>query len=293
MRANEMVNKLKKVISGFALGITGLLAIQSQANATSDLASAATNPAAALIQLQLQDSYIPKQQNGLGDSNSGIIQPVYPFVLGPDHYFQSVITRTTIPIVTTPNIPKKGRTFGLGDTVAIIVPTHKEPIGDEGGFFTWGPMLGTTIPTATTRETGAGKVQLGPGLLGLRNWTKVLNDGDSVLLGAFGYQQWSVADGTGENRASVSKGYWAPVAVYHFNEYSGLKNWYAALPDDLWRYDWKANKWDQIPVGGRVGKVFAIGKQPINAFFQGWYNAANKGTSEYALKLNVTFLFPE
>ncbi len=65
-----------------------------------DLGSQATNPAAALIQLQLQDQFIPSTQNADGVANTAIIQPVYPFVLDKDYYFNSIITRTTIPIVT-------------------------------------------------------------------------------------------------------------------------------------------------------------------------------------------------
>ena len=69
-----------------------------------DIASRATNSAAALIQLQLQNSVIPSSDKSDGYANTAVIQPVYPIVLGKDHYFQSIITRTTVPIVTTPDV---------------------------------------------------------------------------------------------------------------------------------------------------------------------------------------------
>jgi hypothetical protein len=167
------------------------------------LASNATNPAAALIQLQLQDQFVPSTANADGAANTFIIQPVYPFVLKNEIYFNSIITRTTNPIVTTPDLPGVGRTTGLGDTDTLVVPVHKTPTGGKGEFFQWGPIAAATIPTATDDETGSGKLSLGPGLLGFRNFTNVFKDGDSFLIGGFGYQQWSVAGSGG--RKDVSK----------------------------------------------------------------------------------------
>jgi hypothetical protein len=115
-----------------------------------------------------------------------IIQPVYPFLRSKDDYFQSVIMRTTIPIVTTADLPGLGRTTGLGDTTVLVVPAHKATIGDEGEFFQWGPIGATTIPTATNDEIGSGKLSLGPGLLGFRNFTNLFNNSDGLLFGGFG-----------------------------------------------------------------------------------------------------------
>jgi len=58
-------------------------------------------------------------------------------------------------------------------------------------------------------------------------------------------------------------------------------------------YDW-TTKTAHIPVGGRLGKVFNIGKQPVNAFVQSDYYVAHSGTNPvWDIKLNLTFLFPE
>jgi hypothetical protein len=287
-----------------------------------DLASRATNPAAALIQLQLQNSVIPSSDKSDGYANTAVIQPVYPFVLGKEHYFQSIITRTTIPIVTTPDVHSEGspttafvtrgghlvgetggvstggRNTGIGDTVFMAVPAHKSLIGDEGEFFTWGPILATTLPTASKDETGSGRWSLGPGILGLRNFTKVFNDKDSLLVGGFGYQQWSMNSDwavDSNDRADVSKAYFAPVVVYHFKELFGQKGWYTALPDDLWQYDFEESTLVSAPLGLRLGRVFPIGKQPVNMFLQSWANPASSGgaSANYAIKLNFTLIFPE
>ena len=256
-----------------------------------DLGTQATNPAAALIQLQLQDQFIPSTEGADGVANTAIIQPVYPFVLGPDYYFSSVITRTTVPIVTTADLPGVGRSTGLGDTTMLVVPAHKTSLSDKGDFFQWGPIGALTIPSATSDVTGSGKLSLGPGLLAFRNFTKLFNDNDSLLAGGFGYQQWNVA---GESdRKDVSKLFFAPVVVYHFDTFFGEKGWYAAAPDDLWTYDFEEDEFTSIPLGARLGKVFKIGNQPVNAFLQSWYNAADPDTgTDYAIKFNFTFLFP-
>ena len=254
------------------------------------LASDATNPAAALIQLQLQDQFVPSTENADGAANTFIVQPVYPIALSKEYYFNSVITRTTIPLVTTADLPNVGRTTGLGDTTILVVPVHKTPTGGKGEFFQWGPIAATTVPTATEDETGSGKFNLGPGLLGFRNFTNVFNDGNSFLIGGFGYQQWSVAGEGG--RKDVSKFYVAPVAVYRFDTLFDEKGWYAGLPDDLWTYDFETSEFTSIPLGARLGKVFSIGNQPLNAFLQSWYNAADPGAN-YAIKFNLTFLFPQ
>jgi len=48
-----------------------------------------------------------------------------------------------------------------------------------------------------------------------------------------------------------------------------------------------------MPVGARLGRVFSIGKQPINVFVQSDYWAVHAGpTPRWDIKLNVTFLFP-
>ena len=58
----------------------------------------------------------------------------------------------------------------------------------------------------------------------------------------------------------------APVVVYHFDMLFGQKGWYTGLPDDLWTYAFEEGEFTSIPLGGRLGKVFKFGKQPVNAF---------------------------
>ena len=256
-----------------------------------NLATAATNPVGSLIQLQLQDQFTPSSENSSGVANAAIIQPVIPFGLGADNYFQGFITRPTIPVVVTtpdPNGPRE-RTTGTGDIVVVNALTHTDP-GEDGEFFTWGPIATFTFPTATQDETGQGKFQAGPGAIVIKNITNLFNEGDSLLTGGFGYQQWSFA-GEG-SRAKVSQLFFTPVLTYKFSLF-GEKGYYAGLPDDVWTYNFERSAFTQIPVGLRFGRVFAIGKRPVNLFLQSWYNAASENSSIYTIKFNFTFLFPK
>ena len=60
--------------------------------------------------------------------------------------------------------------------------------------------------------------------------------------------------------------------------------------------NWEAdsdNTWT-IPFGGGVGKIFRIGKQPINASGSAYYNVEKPDFgADWQLRLQVQFLFPK
>ena len=68
-----------------------------------NLAAAATNPVANLVQCQIQDEYNWSNYNSSGESNAFIIQPVIPIAL-PWKAVPLVITRTTLPCIRTPDL---------------------------------------------------------------------------------------------------------------------------------------------------------------------------------------------
>ena len=272
----------------FAIGAPALA--EDAKGGKGDLTTAATNPVGSLIQLQLQNLHIPSSDNSSGYANTAIIQPVIPFNFSGDSYFQGVVTRTTMPIVTTPKVNGKRET-SMGDILSIAALTHTTPGSQKGEFFTWGPVAAVSLPTASQDETGADVWQLGGGLLGLTN--QHLSNGDNVMLGLLGYHLWDV-EGEKED-PDISKTFAQPVIVYKFQSLFGQKGWYIRNPDDLWSYDWEEDEWDQIPVGAYVGRVFPIGKQPVNVFAGGWYNGGNAdfgATADYAFKVSFAFLFP-
>ena len=49
-----------------------------------------------------------------------------------------------------------------------------------------------------------------------------------------------------------------------------------------------------MPVGGGIGRVYKIGKQPVNTIIQGYYNVKRPDSgAEWQLRLQFTFLFPK
>jgi hypothetical protein len=259
------------------------------------LANQATNPAAPLIQFQLQNTFEPSNRGASGYGNIFKIQPVIPFSIGEDRYFQNIITRTSLPILTSAN-PDGAMTSvtGLGDTVIVAILAHRAKISKELGYV-WGPVAATSLPTATSDRTGNDKYSLGGGGLLMFSKQNLFTNGDTVQFGVWGYNLWSVAGR--DSRSNVSTFFASPILNYHFSEFLGQKGWYLRWTDELQNYDWKAGGSDTaaIPVGGALGKVFAIGKHNVNVFLGGNYNAAYRsGPGErWNIKLNVTLLLPK
>ena len=259
------------------------------------LANQATNPAAPLIQFQLQNVFAPSNRGASGYANRFIVQPVFPFSLGKDSYFQNIITRTTLPISTSanPDGPMTSVT-GLGDTTMIAVLAHRAKISKTLGYV-WGPIAAMQLPTATSDRTGKDKYSLGGGALLMFSKSGLFANGDTLQIGVYGYNLWSAAGR--DSRPNVNTLFMGPILNYHFNKFFGQKGWYLRWTDELQSYDWKAggSNTAAIPVGGALGKVFAIGKMPVNIFLGSNYNAAYRsGISErWNIKLNVTLLFPK
>ena len=246
-----------------------------------NLAEAATNPIANLVQLQLLNSYNWDNHNSDGYSNVMTVQPVIPLKL-PWESVPVLITRTTIPYVWTPDFGEPiGRKNGLGDINMLMLGVPKlEAKGIEMGF-----GFNSVIPTAGNNDyTGSGKWQLGPSMLYINMRTPKLQ------WGLFAYQLWDIASSDGNSdRPGVSKLSLQPFITYHFGE-----GWFVGSPDTPQTYDFKSEKWT-LALGGQLGKVTKFGKQPVKLFGEVLYNPIddNGPTAEWTAKVGLTFLFPK
>lgn len=256
-----------------------------------DLANQATNPASPLVQLQLQNIFIPESDNSSGYANQFIIQPVLPFHLSDTGYFPSLITRWTLPILNTSNPDGPlDSTSGTGDLTALFVPAHPEKVTEDFGF-EWGPIGAVVAPTASSSRLGSGKWSMGGGLLVIGGRKNLFTHGDSLQFGAYGYNIWDVGGDT--DRAGVNEFFLSPILVYHFKEFLRQPGWYLRWTDELMSFDWKQDGEASIPLGGALGRVFKIGHQPVNVFLEGDSYSEQRGTgARWDIKLNVTFLFP-
>jgi len=246
----------------------------------SNLAAAATNPIANLVQFQIQNSYSPSNYNSDGYSNVGVIQPVVPIKM-PWKSVPLLVTRTTLPYISTADLDGGiGRKDGFGDIVAqgYFLPKLKTK-GVAAGV-----GYNLTIPSAGDNDyVGSGKWSLGPGGVYLNMQTPTWQ------WGLLGYSSFSFASANSD-RSYVSNISIQPILTKHFSE-----GWYASLPDVPQVYDFRTNNWT-LALGPRVGKVTKFGKQPVNLFGQITYNPLDNDdqvAAEWTFKLNLTLLFPK
>ena len=60
--------------------------------------------------------------------------------------------------------------------------------------------------------------------------------------------------------------------------------------------NWNANNSEQwiVPFGGGIGKVFKLGKLPINVNAQGYYNAVKPdGWGDWQMRVQAQLIFPK
>ena len=244
-----------------------------------NLAEAATNPIAPMIQFQVQDVYNWENHNSDGYGNNVIIQPVIPVSM-PWEAVPMLITRTTIPYVSTPDLGSPvNRKHGLGDTslLGLFTPKLKAKGVQLGLGYT------AVVPTAGDNDfTGAGKWSAGPSFLFINMRTPHLQ------WGLFAFQTWSFADAQ-QDREDVSKLSLQPFITLHLKE-----GWYIGSPDNPQTYNFKNNKWTWA-LGGQVGRVMKLGKLPVKLFAEVLNNPEDNAgaTPEWTAKFNLTMLFPE
>ena len=251
------------------------LAADEEESAT-ELAKKTQNPVADLISVPFQNNF--NFNTGSKDATVYIlnVQPVIPIKLSEDW---NLITRTIMPIINQPSLfpePSKfsDSAFGLGD----INPTLFLSPGKPGKFI-WGLGPAFTIPTATDSKLGNGEFTLGPAGVAL------VMHGPWVF-GALANQQWSVA-GWGD---SVSQLLIQPFVNYNFKE-----GFYLTSAPIL-TVDWKADSGQQwtVPIGGGVGKIFHLGKLPVNTQISAYYNAVRPDfQANWQIRAQVQLMFPK
>ena len=266
------------ILTGMAITLLGTMSAVHAAG-QSDLAKAAQNPIADLISLPLQNNTnfnVGPQERTQNILN---VQPVWPFSIGEDW---NVITRTILPVAyvssgesvgdaTIPSPIDEDHKFGLGDSTftAFFSPKSSEKL-------TWGVGPVVLVPTSTDDALGAG--EWGGGL-------------SAVFLGMPG--NWVVGSLFSNVWASdVNLFTWQYFINYNIPDGNGLYLTSAPIMTANWEAD-SDNRWT-IPVGGGVGKIFKIGKQPVNGQVSAYYNAEKpKFGADWQLRLQLQFLFPK
>jgi len=243
-------------------------------NAQEELAKAAQNPVADMISLPFQNNtnfdFGPanKTQNILN------IQPVWPFSLTEDW---NLITRTIVPVTSQPGLfPGDNRETGLGDTTFTAFLSPAQP-----GRWIWGAGPVLLLPTATDDKLGTDKWGAGPSAV-------ALTTNGPWLHGVLVSHIWSFAGDIERDDVNQS-------LVQPFVNYNLPDGWYL-VSSPIITANWEADGEDTwtVPVGGGFGKIFRIGKQPVNAQIQGFYNVeAPDNGADWQLRMQLQLLFPK
>ena len=260
------------------------------------LQKATQNPVASLISVPVQNN----DNFGIGPynriQNVLNIQPVVPMKMTEDW---NLIIRWITPIIYQPapgtanlevygiveNTPayfaaqavqNTAGVSGFGDMVPTFFfsPSKPHPL-------IWGVGPAFTLPTATSKVLGQGKLSIGPSVVALvqpGHWT----------LGALINNVWSVA-GSG-SRTDVNQ-----MMLQYFINYNLQKGWYLSVAPIV-NANWKAspgNVWT-VPVGGGAGRIMKLGFQPVNISASFYGNAVHPvAGSSWNMRLQIAFLFPK
>ena len=247
-----------------------------------DLRAKAQNPVSSMYSLPLKltaDFGAPS-----GSAYFFNVNPVIPVTVGD----WNLINRAIIPAIVsvdgfiegTPDVPQgqpsPDRESGLGDInySMFFSPNKTKP-------FIWGVGPSITLPTASKDQLGAGKWSAGP--TGV-----VLVQPGWGTYGVLVRQLWSFAGD--DDRVSVNQ-----MLIEPFVNYNLDKGWYL-IADPIATVNWNArdsNKWT-IPIGGGVGKLFTIGKLPINSRIEAYYNIEKPdGGPDWQTVFTFQMLFPK
>ena len=235
------------------------------------LAKASQNPVADLYSLPFQNNTTfnvgprDRTQNVLN------IQPVIPIGLTEGI---NLINRVIIPVVTQPyGANGINSSTGIGDIsyTAWLSPTKASKI-------IWGVGPALQIPTSSSAdEFGSREFGIGPSIVAL---TII----DKWVAGVVLNNIWTFGD-ISENK----------FLFQYFINYNLPKAAYLVSAPIL-TANWNANSSEQwiVPFGGGIGKVFKLGKQPINVNAQGYYNAIKPdGWGDWQLRVQAQLIFPK
>ncbi len=214
--------------------------------------NAANNPLTPKLTVNLQDYFLPAL-NRLGNrsANQFLLRGLVP----SDAFGVPQLIRFTLPVATSPTFPG-GTVTGLGDLTLfdlVVFPTGGVVLGA-------GPLL--VAPTATSRDTSAGKWQAGAAGVAVapQHWG---------LLGALVTYQHSFAGDGSRPTAQVLTA--EPIVTYN------LAHGFYLRSTGVWTID-LGNHTTVVPVGFGAGKVWTFGRgNTVNLFVEPQYSVIRSG----------------
>ena len=262
-----------KILLG-ACALTFAAAAHAELSAE-DLAKIAQNPVGNLISVPIQENAYFNTGPLNGTQNVLNIQPVIPFSVSDDW---NIITRTIIPIISLPAFrPGQGSISGVGDVQLTAFLSPAKP-----GAWIWGAGVITQLPTHSNQLLGNDNVGFGPSFVVLH-----LEHGSPWVYGVLMNNVWSSNNATAP---TYNNGLMQPFVNYNLE--SGL--YFTSSP--IVTVNWQAkgsNQWT-APVGGGVGKLFKIGRLPVNTQISMYYNVVRPDfANNWQIRAQLQFMFPK
>ena len=278
MNSTILVMERASRISAAMLAAAALL-LAGPANAemsAEELAKLAQNPVGNLISVPFQNNTNYNVGPLNGNQNILNIQPVIPIEISPEW---NIITRTIVPVISQPKLSQDSeRKNGIGDTVLSAFLSPAKP-----GHWIWGVGPVAQLPTNTSDELGNKNWGLGPTFVVLR-----LEHGNPWVYGVLANNIWSLS--SSKQGGSYNNGLIQPFVNYNFK--GGLY----LVSGPILTVDWKADSGQQwtVPLGGGIGKIFHLGKLPVNTTLQAYYNIVHPDNgANWQLRAQVQFMFPK
>lgn len=222
-------------------------------DAADELARQATDPTAPLMTMNFIGEYTGDfhgPSTGEDDAFDLSFRPAIPFTA----FGKSNIMRLTIPYRL--NGPGDD---GLGQVAIFDIVVTKA---------SWGRWILGGVATMSSSESTGDDFAIGPA------FGAVVPISKKLTVGAFSQNVFA-----GDTALSQLQ----PIVAYQLGE-----GWSLSAGDLQFGYDWKADRWVSIPIGFQIGKVMALGSQPIRLALNPQYNLADD-PGLFAWKVSLTF----
>ena len=242
-----------------------------------ELAKLAQNPVGNLISVPFQNNTNLNFGPEKGTQDILNIQPVIPIEVDKDW---NIITRTILPVIWMPALsPEIGSKSGIGDIQFSTLLSPAVP-----GKWIWGAGPIFQLPTDSSAELGNKNWGLGPEFVILH-----LEHDDPWVYGAIVNNIWSLT--SNKQGGSYSNGLIQPFINYNVPDGDGL--YITSSP--IWTVAWNANgqRWT-LPLGAGVGKIFHLGKLPVNTQISAYYNVVKPDFGpNWQIRAQVQLMFPK
>lgn len=239
-----------------------------------ELAKIAQNPIGNLISVPFQENVFLNTGPEKGTYSLLNIQPVIPIEVNSDW---NILTRTIVPVVSLPAFtPDGSRTNGIGDVQFSAFLSPAKP-----GTWIWGVGAITQLPTHSNSLLGNNNAGLGPTVVLMH-----IEHGNPWVVGLLLNNVWSVGS---SSSPAYSNGLVEPIVNYNLKE--GL--YLTSAPE--WTVNWDAKGSQQwtVPMGGGIGKIFHLGKLPINTQLASYYNVVKPDFApNWLVRFQVQLMFP-